>query len=79
MVGRGLEAWSDPKLAARFTRDYLAKYADLWSVYDNDTHRHDTYAWASNWQDVTKADAFIAEMEQILEAEPAPSWNDHSE
>ena len=74
LVGRGLEAWSDAKLAAKFTREYLAEYADPWSAYDNETNMYDTYAWASDWQDRAKADAFVAEMEEIWVAE---TGNEH--
>ena len=73
-MGRGLEAWSDAKLAAKFTREYLAEYADPWSAYDNETNMYDTYAWASDWVDRTKADAFVAEMEEIWAAE---TGNEH--
>ena len=73
-MGRGLEAWSDAKLAAKFTRQYLAEYADPWSAYDNETNMYDTYAWASDWVDRTKADAFVAEMEEIWAAE---TGNEH--
>ena len=64
----------DAKLAAKFTREYLAEYADPWSAYDNETNQYDTYAWASDWQDATKADAFVAEMEEIWAAE---TGNEH--
>ena len=35
---------------------------------------YDTYAWASDWVDRTKADAFVAEMEEIWAAE---TGNEH--
>ena len=62
LVGRGLGAWSDPKLAAVFTRHYLLHYG-----HGNDIEMHDTTAraWSDDWEDRTKANAFIAEIARI--------------
>ena len=64
-MGRGLGTWSDPKLAARFTREYLVYYG-----HRNNIEMHDTTAraWSDDWEDRTKANAFIAEMGRIWNA-----------
>ena len=61
---RGLEAWSDPLLAARFTREYLWRfgYGD-----DLDMHEATPHLWAGSWEDQRKARAYVAEMERIRE------------
>ena len=65
MVGRGLGTWSDPKLAAIFTRQYLVRYR-----HGNDIDMHDTTAraWSDDWEDRAKASAFIAEIARIWNA-----------
>ena len=65
LVGRGLGTWSDPKLAAIFTRQYLVRYR-----HGNDIDMHDTTAraWSDDWEDRAKASAFIAEIARIWNA-----------
>ena len=74
LVGRGLGAWSDPKLAAIFTRQYLVRYG-----HRNDIEMHDTTAraWSDDWEDRTKASAFIAEIARIWNAAVSLGEDEH--
>ena len=60
LFGSGLEAWNDPKLAVRFVFNLMEKELDPYmgeggSFVDMSDHRR----WARDWQDRSKADAFV--------------------
>ena len=59
---RGLEAWSDPLLAARFLREYLWRFG---SGEDVDFHDIMAHVWSDDWDDRAKAGVFLAEMGRI--------------
>ena len=67
LIGAGLEAWADQQLAATFTRECLDFSIVL---YFEDVRILDTTArtWSENWEDRTKAGAFVAAMGRIREA-----------
>ena len=70
-MGRGLEAWSDTMLAARFTRKFHVRYGYSRSyVTEAEMYFHGARLWSWDWVDRTKAAAFIAEMERIYDASP---------
>ena len=62
LVGCGLEAWADPQLAVLFLRVYLEK---CWYIRDVETFYLVAQDVPANWEDRTKANAFIAEMGRI--------------
>ena len=71
LVGRGLEAWSDTMLAARFTRKFHVRYGYSRSYATvAEMYFHGARVWSWDWVDRTKAAAFIAEMERIYDASP---------
>ena len=70
-LGRGLEAWSDTDLAARFTRKFHVRYGYSRSYATvAEMYFHGARVWSWDWVDRTKAAAFIAEMERIYDASP---------
>ena len=76
LVGYGLEAWSDPKLAARFAHRFHVRYGHT-SGYANEMEMYFGGAalWSADWVDRTKAGAFMAEMGRIWNAH----WSDPDE
>ena len=71
LVGRGLEAWSDTDLAAKFTRKFHVRYgySRLYAT-EAEMYFHGARAWSDNWVDRTKASAFVVEMARIYDASP---------
>ena len=68
LVGRGLGAWSDPMLAAKFTRKFHVRYGYSRSyVTEAEMYFHGARAWSWDWVDRTKAAAFIVEMSRIYD------------
>ena len=55
LFGSGLEAWDDPKLAARFVFALLEEKLDGIGFVDMSDHRR----WSRDWQDRDKARAFV--------------------
>ena len=71
LVGRGLEAWSDTMLAARFTRKFHVRYGYSRSyATEAEMYFHGARAWSDDWVDRTKASAFVVEMARIYDASP---------
>ena len=71
LVGRGLGAWSDPLLAARFTRKFHVRYGYSRSyATEAEMYFHGARAWSDDWVDRTKASAFVVEMARIFDASP---------
>ena len=71
LVGRGLGAWSDPLLAARFTRKFHVRYGYSRSyATEAEMYFHGARAWSDDWVDRTKASAFVVEMARIYDASP---------
>ena len=71
LVGRGLEAWSDTDLAARFTRKFHVRYGYSRSYATvAEMYFHGARAWSDDWVDRTKASAFVVEMARIYDASP---------
>ena len=70
-LGRGLEAWSDTDLAAKFTRKFHVRYgySRLYAT-EAEMYFHGARAWSDNWVDRTKASAFVVEMARIFDASP---------
>ena len=68
LVGRGLEAWSDTDLAARFTRKFHVRYGYSRSYATvAEMYFHGARAWSDDWVDRTKASAFVVEMARIYD------------
>ena len=55
LFGSGLEAWDNPKLAARFVYALLEEKLDGIGFVDMSDHRR----WSRDWQDRVKARAFV--------------------
>ena len=55
LFGSGLEAWDDPKLAAKFVFALLEEKLDGIGFVDMSDHRR----WSRDWQDRVKARAFV--------------------
>ena len=55
LFGSGLEAWDDPKLAARFVFALLEEKLDGIGFVDMSDHRR----WSRDWQDRVKAREFV--------------------
>ena len=71
LVGRGLEAWSDAKLAAKFTRKFHVRYGYSRSyATEAEMYFHGVRAWSDDWVDRTKASAFVVEIARIYDASP---------
>ena len=71
LVGRGLGAWSDPMLAAKFTRKFHVRYGYSRDyATEAEMYFHGARAWSDNWVDRTKASAFVVEMARIFDASP---------
>ena len=68
LIGIGLEAWTDPILAARFTHRYFCFHLRAEST------RIMAGTWSDRWEDRAKASVFMAELNRLIP--PADSDSD---
>ena len=68
LIGIGLEAWTDPILAARFTHRYFCFHLRAEST------RIMAGTWSDRWEDRAKAGVFMAELNRLIP--PADSDSD---
>ena len=73
LIGIGLEAWADPKLAAKFTHKY---FCHKLLAYNTEGMAE---TWSGRWEDRAKARLFMAEIDRLIP--PAHSdedvWGDY--
>ena len=61
LVGKGLEAWADPRLAANFMHEILGNVG--MEDFDSEYMNHTVQSWSGDWADRAKADVFLDVME----------------